>query len=176
MIPVMLMGTVLHGKRYSLLEYACCLAISGGRRGCQCSSAMQVGAACRCAKRRCRPAVEGASLRAHIQEQAEHALLPAPALCSRCCCCCCCRCCRCRCSTAQQSGFATGPSQHASPPSACPAAAGVGLFGMKSSSKVTRKLASPNAPLGYSLCLVNLVLDGYTNAAQVGGVVRTGEQ
>ncbi|EFN58849.1 hypothetical protein CHLNCDRAFT_34185 [Chlorella variabilis] len=72
MIPVMLMGTVLHGKRYSMLEYACCLAIS----------------------------------------------------------------------------------------------AGVGLFGMKSSSKVTRKLASPNAPLGYTLCLVNLVLDGYTNAAQ----------
>ena len=29
MIPVMLMGTVLHGKRYSALEYACCLAISG---------------------------------------------------------------------------------------------------------------------------------------------------
>ena len=39
---------------------------------------------------------------------------------------------------------------------------------MRSSSKVTRKLASPNAPLGYTLCLVNLVLDGYTNAAQVG--------
>lgn len=38
---------------------------------------------------------------------------------------------------------------------------------MKSSSKVTLKLASPNAPLGYTLCLVNLVLDGYTNAAQV---------
>lgn len=72
MIPVMLMGTLLHGKRYSALEYACCLAIS----------------------------------------------------------------------------------------------AGVGLFGMKSSSKVTRKLASPNAPLGYTLCLVNLVLDGYTNASQ----------
>ncbi|KAL4457645.1 hypothetical protein ABPG75_012510 [Micractinium tetrahymenae] len=72
MIPVMLMGTVLHGKRYSALEYACCLAIS----------------------------------------------------------------------------------------------AGVGLFGLKSSSKVTRKLASPNAPLGYTLCLVNLVLDGYTNASQ----------
>ena len=49
-----------------------------------------------------------------------------------------------------------------------PPAAGVGLFGMKSSSKVTRKLASPNAPLGYTLCLVNLVLDGYTNASQVG--------
>lgn len=46
-------------------------------------------------------------------------------------------------------------------------AAGVGLFGLKSSSKVTRKLAAPNAPLGYTLCLVNLVLDGYTNAAQV---------
>jgi UDP-galactose transporter B1 len=38
---------------------------------------------------------------------------------------------------------------------------------MKSSSKVTGKLASPNAPLGYTLCLINLVLDGYTNAAQV---------
>ena len=31
MIPVMLMGTVLHGKRYSMLEYACCLAISGAQ-------------------------------------------------------------------------------------------------------------------------------------------------
>ncbi|KAI3436633.1 hypothetical protein D9Q98_006049 [Chlorella vulgaris] len=72
LIPVMLMGSVLHGKRYSMLEYVCCLAIS----------------------------------------------------------------------------------------------AGVGLFGMKSSSKVTGKLASPNAPLGYTLCLINLVLDGYTNAAQ----------
>ncbi|KAL4857963.1 UDP-galactose/UDP-glucose transporter 3 [Chlorella vulgaris] len=72
LIPVMLMGSVLHGKRYSMLEYVCCLAIS----------------------------------------------------------------------------------------------AGVGLFGMRSSSKVTGKLASPNAPLGYTLCLVNLVLDGYTNAAQ----------
>ncbi|PSC72711.1 UDP-galactose UDP-glucose transporter 3 isoform A [Micractinium conductrix] len=72
MIPVMLMGTLLHGNRYSALEYVCCLAIS----------------------------------------------------------------------------------------------AGVGLFGMKSSSKVTGKLASPNAPLGYAMCLVNLVLDGYTNAAQ----------
>jgi UDP-galactose transporter B1 len=29
MIPVMLMGSLLHGKRYSLLEYACCMAISG---------------------------------------------------------------------------------------------------------------------------------------------------
>ena len=33
MIPVMLMGSLLHGKRYSLLEYACCLAISGRRGG-----------------------------------------------------------------------------------------------------------------------------------------------
>lgn len=30
MIPVMLIGTVLHGKSYSLLEYVCCLLISGG--------------------------------------------------------------------------------------------------------------------------------------------------
>jgi hypothetical protein len=29
LIPVMLMGSVLHGKRYSMLEYVCCLAISG---------------------------------------------------------------------------------------------------------------------------------------------------
>jgi len=52
----------------------------------------------------------------------------------------------------------------------------VGLFGLKSSGKVTRKLASPNAPLGYTLCLVNLVLDGYTNAAQVGWVGWVGLQ
>lgn len=44
--------------------------------------------------------------------------------------------------------------------------AGVSLFALKSSSTVTSKLASPNAPLGYTLCLVNLVLDGYTNVAQ----------
>ena len=30
MIPVMVLGTLLHGKRYPLLEYACCLAITGG--------------------------------------------------------------------------------------------------------------------------------------------------
>jgi UDP-galactose transporter B1 len=29
-----------------------------------------------------------------------------------------------------------------------------------------QKLAAPNAPLGYFLCLVNLALDGYTNASQ----------
>ncbi|GAB4820773.1 hypothetical protein N2152v2_007819 [Parachlorella kessleri] len=72
MIPVMLIGTVLHGKSYSLLEYVCCVAIS----------------------------------------------------------------------------------------------VGISLFGAKSSHKVTRKLASPNAPWGYTLCFFNLVLDGYTNAAQ----------
>ena len=34
MIPVMLMGTLLHAKSYSALEYACCLLISGeGRFG-----------------------------------------------------------------------------------------------------------------------------------------------
>ncbi|GBF92343.1 UDP-galactose UDP-glucose transporter [Raphidocelis subcapitata] len=43
---------------------------------------------------------------------------------------------------------------------------GVGLFARKSSSKVTTRLAAPNAPLGYTLCLLNLILDGYTNAAQ----------
>ena len=46
-------------------------------------------------------------------------------------------------------------------------AAGISLFARQSSSKVTAKLAAPNAPLGYALCLVNLVFDGYTNAAQV---------
>lgn len=32
MIPVMLMGTLLHAKSYSALEYACCLLISGEGR------------------------------------------------------------------------------------------------------------------------------------------------
>ncbi len=52
-------------------------------------------------------------------------------------------------------------------------AAGISLFARQSSSKVTSKLAAPNAPLGYALCLVNLVFDGYTNAAQVGSVEYT---
>ena len=43
---------------------------------------------------------------------------------------------------------------------------GVGLFARKSSSTVTTKLASPNAPLGYFLCFVNMSFDGYTNAYQ----------
>lgn len=43
---------------------------------------------------------------------------------------------------------------------------GISLFARKSSSKVTAKLAAPNAPLGYFLCFVNLTLDGYTNAFQ----------
>lgn len=47
-------------------------------------------------------------------------------------------------------------------------AAGISLFALRSSTKVTSKLAHPNAPLGYFLCFVNLTLDGYTNAAQVG--------
>lgn len=72
MIPVMLVGTVLHAKSYSALEYSCCALIS----------------------------------------------------------------------------------------------AGVSLFALRSSGKVTAKLAHPNAPLGYTLCAVNLLLDGYTNAAQ----------
>lgn len=32
--------------------------------------------------------------------------------------------------------------------------------------QVASKLASPNAPLGYGLCFINLAFDGYTNAAQ----------
>ena len=44
---------------------------------------------------------------------------------------------------------------------------GVAMFGSKSSHKVTSKLASPNTMLGYSLCLINLAFDGYTNARQV---------
>lgn len=47
-------------------------------------------------------------------------------------------------------------------------AAGISLFATQTSSKVVRKLAAPNAPLGYALCLLNLFFDGYTNAAQVG--------
>ena len=46
-------------------------------------------------------------------------------------------------------------------------AAGVSLFAHQSSPIVRTKLASPNAPLGYFLCMVNLVFDGYTNVAQV---------
>ena len=47
-------------------------------------------------------------------------------------------------------------------------AAGIGLFAHQSSPSIAQKLANPNAPLGYFLCCVNLVFDGYTNAAQVG--------
>jgi solute carrier family 35 (UDP-galactose transporter), member B1 len=45
-------------------------------------------------------------------------------------------------------------------------AAGVSLFATSGSSKVASKLAAPNAPLGYALCLGNLALDGFTNARQ----------
>lgn len=45
-------------------------------------------------------------------------------------------------------------------------AMGISLFASQSSSTVVRKLASPNAALGYSLCFANLTFDGYTNAAQ----------
>ncbi len=43
---------------------------------------------------------------------------------------------------------------------------GVALFGSQSSHKVAAKLVKPNTLLGYSLCLVNITFDGYTNAAQ----------
>nr|ABK23266.1 unknown [Picea sitchensis] len=46
-------------------------------------------------------------------------------------------------------------------------ASGVSLFALsKSSSKTVSKLAHPNAPWGYGLCLANLLLDGYTNSTQ----------
>jgi UDP-galactose transporter B1 len=46
-------------------------------------------------------------------------------------------------------------------------ASGVSLFALsKSSSKTVSKLAHPNAPWGYGFCLVNLLLDGYTNSTQ----------
>ncbi len=46
-------------------------------------------------------------------------------------------------------------------------AAGISLFAKQSSNKVMAKLVAPNAPLGYGLCALNLLFDGYTNAAQV---------
>lgn len=51
---------------------------------------------------------------------------------------------------------------------ACAAAiaGGVALFAFATPSRAAKRLASPNAPLGYTLCFANLVLDGYTNAAQ----------
>jgi UDP-galactose transporter B1 len=43
---------------------------------------------------------------------------------------------------------------------------GVALFAARSAPHAARRLAAPNAPLGYALCLLNLLLDGYTNVAQ----------
>ncbi|KAK9861423.1 hypothetical protein WJX84_005679 [Apatococcus fuscideae] len=43
---------------------------------------------------------------------------------------------------------------------------GISLFAAQSMSGASKKLSNPNAPLGYALCAVNLILDGYTNAAQ----------
>jgi len=86
MIPVMLMGTVLSGKRYSVFEYSCAAAIAGG-------VALFAGAG--------------------------------------------------------------------------KASAGGGAHAASAAAKaVAKRLAAPNAPLGYTLCLLNLLLDGYTNAAQ----------
>ncbi|XP_024389642.1 UDP-galactose/UDP-glucose transporter 3 isoform X2 [Physcomitrium patens] len=45
-------------------------------------------------------------------------------------------------------------------------AGGVAVFAIKESSGKPGKIASPNAPLGYTLCLLNLALDGFTNATQ----------
>ncbi|CAG9461760.1 unnamed protein product [Pedinophyceae sp. YPF-701] len=46
-------------------------------------------------------------------------------------------------------------------------AAGISTFALaKASSKAAARLAAPNAPLGYFLIGINLLFDGYTNAAQ----------
>ncbi|XP_051199864.1 UDP-galactose/UDP-glucose transporter 3 [Lolium perenne] len=46
-------------------------------------------------------------------------------------------------------------------------AGGVSSFALlKTSSKTIKKLANPNAPLGYALCFLNLAFDGYTNSTQ----------
>lgn len=37
---------------------------------------------------------------------------------------------------------------------------------VQTSSKTMKKLANPNAPLGYTLCFLNLAFDGYTNSTQ----------
>lgn len=43
---------------------------------------------------------------------------------------------------------------------------GLAVFSFQSSSNATSKLASPNLPVGFFLCFVNLALDGYTNSAE----------
>lgn len=40
------------------------------------------------------------------------------------------------------------------------------FFTPQTSSKITSKLAHPNAPIGYGLCFLNLAFDGFTNATQ----------
>jgi len=43
---------------------------------------------------------------------------------------------------------------------------GLTLFSLQSSPKAISKLSSPNLFLGYTLCLLNLMCDGYTNSKQ----------
>lgn len=43
---------------------------------------------------------------------------------------------------------------------------GLSVFSFKSSPAALSKLTSPNLLLGYSLCIVNLIFDGYTNSRQ----------
>lgn len=43
---------------------------------------------------------------------------------------------------------------------------GLVVFSLKKSSAANKKLAEPNLLLGYSLCMVNLAFDGFTNAYQ----------
>ncbi|CAK9861065.1 unnamed protein product [Sphagnum jensenii] len=45
-------------------------------------------------------------------------------------------------------------------------AGGVSVFALNKSSSSSSRVAIPNASLGYSLCLINLACDGFTNASQ----------
>ena len=61
------------------------------------------------------------------------------------------------------SGVRHSPAEYAA---AAAIAAGVALFAGATPGAAAARLARPNAGLGYGLCLANLALDGYTNAAQ----------
>lgn len=61
------------------------------------------------------------------------------------------------------SGKRHSPAEYAA---AAAIAGGVALFAGTTPGAAAKRLAAPNAALGYGLCVANLALDGYTNAAQ----------
>lgn len=65
-------------------------------------------------------------------------------------------------------GTIFGKKRYSSKEYLCVALICVGLviFSLKKSSAANKKLAEPNLLLGYSLCMVNLAFDGFTNAYQ----------